>query len=209
MWHWGVRAMMKPLFTFLTCAALLSAGCSKTPPRVEAPGWNPRKLTDQLFTQADTDQDGHLTDEELKSVASVRSSLPRIDSDGDGKLSQDEVEARFRLYREMRVGVTEKQIQVIYRRQPLADARVKLVPEDFLGEVIQSAEGTTDMDGIVRPVTTGADLEGVQLGFYRVEVECESANLPDRFRSDSSLGIEISPISEGTDSYGPITLELK
>ena len=49
----------------------------------------------------------------------------------------------------------------------------------------------------------------MQLGFYRVEVSSEQLALPARFGTNTELGLEVSPISEGVDAYGPILIELR
>jgi hypothetical protein len=83
----------------------------------------------------------------------------------------------------------------------LEGANVKLVPEQFLGDVAIGASGTSNPAGMVVPSIAEADypagqryLRGmVYPAVYRVEVTHPRKSIPPRYNTQSILGVEIAP----------------
>ncbi len=77
--------------------------------------------------------------------------------------------------------------------KPLANVRVRYVPEDFLQDAVQAAEGVTDQNGVAKPSVPAdklpADLSGVavmQQGYYRVELNAPDGSIPSDYSGASS-----------------------
>ncbi len=157
----------------------------------------------------DVDRSDALDEKELQRAPGLAASLPHLDTNQDHKIAPDELQARLKLYEELQTGLRAKTFRVTLRGRPLADAKLKLIPEQFLEGVIEPAEGMTDASGTVVPQTATYDIPAVRLGFYRVEIESDTAKIPEKYHKDSMLGVEISPISEGYESGGTISLDLK
>lgn len=173
--------------------ALLASGCNRGPEPMKAPSWAPEALTDAAMQQLDKNSDGQLSKEELAAAPGLQyaASQPGVDKNNDGKLSRDEVLGRFVSYVESRVAFRPFQVEVLLGGRPVPDAEVKLVPEDFLGDVIPTATTTTGPDGRGYVVSEGSP-EFVRIGMYRLEVSAPNAKLPAK----TNLGVEVSPYTD-------------
>jgi hypothetical protein len=195
------------------CIALLAlvAGCSQTPSRVEAPSWDPGDFADAILEKLDKNADGAVDMTEVAAAPGLAWGAQYIDTDKNGKFNRDELVARFELYLTRRVGLTSKQLQLSYKGRPLSGAKVTFVPDFFLADVIEPATGEADSEGMVNPVTQGAEVPGVRAGYYRVVVESPNVKVPAKYASADStpLGVEISGIGDDPRSYGTIQLVLR
>ena len=179
-------------------------GCSRAPTRIAAPGWDPAAFADAILAKLDKNGDASLDKSELTVAPGLAWGSKAIDTDKNGSLSRDELVARFELYKKMRIGVASKQFQVFHNNRPLAGVKLQLVPEFFLDQVIETASGETSADGYLDPVVAGLDPPGMRVGYYRVVVEAPSAKIPTKYSSaeTTTLGVEVSPVSDGQASYG-------
>jgi hypothetical protein len=176
---------------------VLLAGCgSQRPARVPIPDWDPPGFADAILPKLDTNGDGLIDQRELNTAPGLAAGARRIDSDRDGKLSRDELAARFAKYRDRQLGLTSKEFRVTHNGRPLVGAEVRLVPEFFLNDVIEPATGTTIGQGIVRPSVAGQPMALLAPGYYRVEVTSPSGKLAPMFNSATNLGVEVSPFSD-------------
>src|SRR5262249_21344908 len=76
--------------------ALFLAGCSGgQPAAVEMPAFSPEDAAGQAMAQYDTNKDGFLDDEELKRCPALRGAVSKIDKNGDGKLTKEEIVQRL------------------------------------------------------------------------------------------------------------------
>lgn len=197
-----------------SCAAILLcclvSGCSGAPSRVAAPSWEPEGLADAIMAKLDEDADSSLSATELTGAPGLAWGARYIDSDKNKSISRDELVSRFTMYKEMRLGIKTKQLQLSYKGRPVGGAKVTLVPEFFLDGIIESASGETLPEGIVDPIIPGEDLPGVRAGYYRVVVESPRVKIPQKYGSaeTTTLGVEISPVSDDPRSYGMIQLVL-
>jgi hypothetical protein len=196
-------------FVFVVLASV--AGCSQRPSRIDAPTWDPDGFADAIMAKLDTNTDGSLAASELTAAPGLEWGARYIDTDKNQQLSREELVARFETYRNRREGLTNKQLQLSYKGRPVGGAKVTLVPEFFLADVIEPATGETPPEGIFNPITQGAEVPGVRAGFYRVVVESPNVKIPAKYTSADStpLGVEISSSSEDPRSYGTIQLVLR
>jgi hypothetical protein len=186
-------------------------GCSNKPSRIEAPSWDPDGFADAIMEKLDKNSDASLDQAELAGAPGLAWGAIYIDTDKNKSLSRDELVARFQRYVDMRVGLTSKQIQFSYKGRPLGGAKVTLVPEFFLTDVIEPASGEVAPEGIVGPITEGAEVPGVRAGYYRVVVESPNVKIPAKYSSADTtpLGVEISSLESDARSYGTIQLALR
>lgn len=149
---------------------------------------------------ADADKDGFLSDQELTSVPGLKAGIKTIDTDGDGKISQAEVESRIQLYADRKTAILPCMLTITYKGKPLMDANVKLVPEPFLEGVIEPAEGTSDFDGSVLMKMPNNAIDGVRCGFYRIEVTSADKQISSKYNVATEIGYEAAP-----EGYPPQT----
>jgi len=181
-------------------AMLLLAGCSGRPARVypdAIAGDAPQKAM-ELY---DTDHDGFIDGAELDKVPGLKAALKQVDTNGDGKISADEIAARIKVWKDSKIGRTTLSVPVTHNGAPLAGAKVRLVPESFLGSALHTAEGTTDKGGVARvsaqPRDAG-DVPGLSPGFYRVEITKEGDNIPAKYNTATTLGLEVGAMDQAT-----------
>jgi hypothetical protein len=195
------------------CIALvaLAAGCSQAPPRVKAPSWDPDNFADAILEKLDKNSDGAVDMTEVTAAPGLAWGAVYIDTDKNKSLSREELVARFEQYKNLRLGLTSKTMQLSYKGRPVVGAKVSLVPEFFLEGVVEPASGETVVDGTFNPQTQGMDLTGVRAGYYRIVVDAPSAKLPAKYASAESTaaGVEISPLNADQRSYGHLQVVLR
>ena len=187
---------MKRVGVFFTVLFLTAwqSGCSG-PSRIAAPAWDPPANSDAAMQLWDQNQDGLLDAEELTQCPGLRSDLPAIDSDQDGTISRDELQARLEAFEQNQTGLKAAYFRVKLNGKPLADAQIRLIPEEFLQGIIQPASGKTNRGGVVRPQAETFDIHAMQVGYYRVEVESSSITSEEQKNSVASLGTVVEPFS--------------
>jgi hypothetical protein len=183
-------------------------GCLGRQSRIAAASWDPDTAADDAMTQLDKDGDGQLSAEELDAAPGLKYCVKQLDADENGKLSRQEVYDRIKLYQDLKVGLADFSCQVFYKKKPLANATLRLVPEPFLGAVVKSAVGTSMRGGQVRVITEGEDNPGAPIGMFRVEITSPDVKIPAKYNTETTLGVEVSPVTNPYQS-GPITFDLK
>lgn len=152
--------------------------------------------------QLDSNKDGVLDGKELERCPALKQALKRFDRNQDGKLTFEEIEERFALYKDSRIGLFEAIVKVTLDGKPLAGATVTIEPEAFLGPGIKAASGTTDERGAARLQVTGADRPGCHFGLYRVRISLKDSagreSLASRYNEISTLGMEVAPDLRGS-----------
>jgi hypothetical protein len=178
--------------------ALLLAGCSGgQPAAVEPPAFSPEDAAGQAMTQYDTNKDGFLDDEELKRCPALRGAVSKIDKNGDGKLTKEEIVQRLASIQATKAGLVGFPCQVLMNDSPFAGAKVTFVPEKFMGPNFKPASGVSDAEGNVQLTVEGLNAAGVQPGYYRIEVskvnDAGKETLPARYNTATTLGQEVAP----------------
>jgi len=165
-------------------------------------------MAKRAIVELDKDGDGKLSMEELDAAPGLKYCAKQLDTDGDGSLSQDEIKARISLYQKMKVGLTAFECTVLYNKRPLVGAKVRLVPEPFLGDVIKPLESVSKKGGQVGFAAEGINMSVVPIGMYRVEITSTDVEIPDKYNVNTTLGVEVSAV---TDPYhqGPVVFQLK
>jgi hypothetical protein len=194
---------MKDLaWLLLVLAASLSAwGCR----RIQPPSIDPGTAAAQAMAEYDQNKDGFLDGMELARCPGLRSALPELDKDKDGKLSRAELEAALEGLAEGKVGLLAVRCTARLDNMPLVGATVTFEPEPFLAGKIKPATGTTDKDGSAPMKTEGAAITGCQVGVYRVRISLRGPDgkesVPERYNAKSELGVFISPRDRGLHTF--------
>ena len=188
------------LMISVVVAADALLGCSRGPTAIRVPPIQPEAAAEGALLLYDKNGDGLLSADELASCPALVDALKNhIDKNNDQRLSKEELTERFAMWAHGGVGLSYLICRVTVGGRPLAGAQVKLVPESFFGDVIQPAEGTTGSSGSARLAIDKSNLpsdlqsfRGVQQGLYRVEITHQSVNIPAKYNTDTTLGVEVS-----------------
>ncbi len=186
------------------CAVLIAAsGCSGRPGRLPPPGI-PAEAGQEAVTKYDANGNGAIDGDELSKVPALKATLARVDKNGDGQVSAEEVDERIAAWQKSKLAITRSIVTVRRNGRPLAGATITIVPESFLGPSVKSATGITDATGSASlQISSNPDERGVHLGFYRVKVTKPDAGgkeqIPARFNSETTLGAEI--IGDAVDMF--------
>jgi hypothetical protein len=201
----------RPIPIMAGCSlAMLLIGCSRNKPTgVDIPDWNPAGLASTILEKLDKNGDSFVDKGELAEAPGLSSGTRFIDKDGDGQLGREELEARFAMYRDRRVGQKAQELRITHNGRPLVGAEVRLVPEFFLDGIIEPATGTTIFEGMVRPTIADQQAALMNPGYYRVEVTSPSVALPAKFNTATIVGVEVSPFADEPASAGKIEIQLR
>lgn len=181
-----------------TRIAILIAGClffaNGCERALERPDFDPAQSGADAITAYDTDGDGKLSEEEIETCPGLVEAAPRVDADNDGFITAEEIADRVEYYRTASVAVISGSIRVTSKGKPLQFATVTFEPESFLGEEFQPCVGETDNFGDAFISREGAEFPGIYLGFYRVKVskldKKGKETIPEKYNVHSELGYE-------------------
>ncbi|WP_148074640.1 EF-hand domain-containing protein [Bythopirellula goksoeyrii] len=167
-------------------------------------------MANKAISEFDKNGDSKLSEEELSSAPGLKYCSKQLDSegDGDGSLNSEEIASRISQYVKMRVGLTPFDCKILLNKRPLVGAKVRLIPESFLVEALDSLEGTSNEGGLVQFTPEDINMSVVPPGMYRVEVTSSELEIPEEYNVKTTLGVEVSSIP---DSYheGQVTFFLK
>lgn len=165
------------------------------PPRID-----PAQAGSAAIEQYDADGDGELSREELGKVPGILGVMGQYDLDGNSKVSAEEISSRLRQWEDSNIGIMSAGCRVTLDGAGLEGAVVKLIPEEFLGEYVKPASGTTKAGGgaalSIDPDDLPSDqqmVRGVQRGIYKIEVTHPSKSIPPQYNLQTTLGQEIVP----------------
>jgi len=192
---------------------LSQSGCSSRAPL--KPELSPTESAAKALEEYDEDSSGSISEEEAEKAPGLLAAFGKIDSDGDGEVTADEIEKRIIYYQTSTSWVINGTCKVRYKGRPLEGADVVFEPESFLGESFQPCSGVTDERGEVF-ITRQADPEavrGIYLGFYRVRISKAKANgkemIPAKYNEETTLGFEANNDVPEDAMYSGIPFNLK
>jgi hypothetical protein len=162
----------EPRRKYLLAFWIALAGCGGPSASVSVPDhFPPEKVAEVALATYDANSDGKIAGAELEKSPSLQSALPRLDTSNDKAISADEIMQRMQVY-EKQSTLIATTVQVLSNAQPLAGATVRLEPEPFMGEDLESYVVLTGESGSGVPeiAETGELKTGLPLGFYRVTI---------------------------------------
>lgn len=166
------------------------------------PPISPTSSAQQAVDLLDKNGDGLLDESELADSPGIRAALGRYDTDGDGKVSSEEIAARLTSLVAAGSPWVSVDCQIFFDGRPLTDAQVRFVPAPFLKDALRPASGTTNRQGRVQPAVADEalpeDKKGLHImqpGLYQVEVEHPKIQQPHK-----PLGCEIDVVARGGTS---------
>jgi len=193
----------------LTGLALLAAGCSGGGDQ-KVPTISPRDAANQALAEYDTNKDGALDAKELEACPAMLGALKRLDKDGDGRVTADEIADRLTFFKEQGA-LSDVSVELMFDGRPVQGATVTLVPEKFMGSAAKSASAVTDEMGAGYFKTEGSEYVQVPLGYYRVQVSKNTQGretIPSKYNAQTVLGYEVSPDVEGRGTGNTLRLRL-
>lgn len=158
---------------------------------------------------ADKNGDRTLDEKELDALPGVKAALRALDSNENKSLEEAELVARLQLYRDMRTAYRRKSVLVRYQGRPLVQAKVHLEPEAFVASILEPADGVTDASGIAAMKAASIDMDVMRVGFYRAQITSDAVQLPEKYNTKTTLGLETSPVSDGELSPDLVQFDLK
>ncbi len=177
-------------------ASSLLPGCSGGD-NLTFPTYSPDESAKQAMAEYDTNHDGFLDAKELERCPALKNGLDSMDTDGNHRLSAEEIAARIQVYQDSQVALKATGCRVHLDGKPLQGATVTYVPEKFMGSSIKPASGVSDERGSVLLIVDNEKLAGVQPGLYRVQISKKNASgqetIPVRYNQDTILGAEVYP----------------
>jgi len=136
----------------------LLAGCNLSRQGIEVPQWDPSAAADRAMSEYDSNGDGQLSRDELQACPGLLSAIAAIDRDGDGSVSADELKASLQELRQNEAALVEVRCVVTRGRRPLEGATVTLVPESLMGDAFRPASGVTSRNGTTIPTVADEEL---------------------------------------------------
>jgi hypothetical protein len=167
----------------------LSSGCGGST-RAQLRNYDPPAATAKAMELNDPNGDGKIAGDELTQCPALSVSMRRIDTDRDGALSRDELQARFEAI-DAQSDMVAVSVRVTLKDRPLPGAKVTLTPAPFMGEGLQDHAGTTDSEGGCLLAGSVVELPGIPAGFYHARIVHEGSNI------DTVRGCEIADDASG------------
>ncbi|MCH2114224.1 MAG: hypothetical protein MK171_04855 [Pirellulales bacterium] len=191
------------IFRFYGLLVVVPALCGCQPgggSAIKPPSVDPAGAAEAAIQAHDADGDGKLSRTELVGCPGLLVSISKYDTNGDRHLGEEEVSSRLASMYSGGVGLTIRQCSVLVGGRPLSGATVRLIPEEFLGGAVLTAEGVTDVNGQAQLAVDDAKLpadqrglDAMQPGVYRVEITHPNRKIPKRYNSETTLGHEVHP----------------
>ena len=176
-------------------AVLVFAGCGQPGPQLleaPVPNYDPEATARAMLAEFDRDGNGSLDPAEVRACPALARAFMAFDTNGDRRLSLDELRARVRAYAASATGSVGVGCLVRLDDRPLDGATVTFVPEPCMGAALKPAVGTTDADGRCAEYRIdGKTYRGLAPGLYQIRVTRDGAALPARFNTQTMLGREV------------------
>jgi hypothetical protein len=201
----GARDVLKgQLMLILVCGAigiLASLGCTTHPRAVKPPKYDAQAFASALLQRCDADGDDSLNKQEAEGAPGILSGWSKYDTNGNGAVSRDELQARVEHWSSLGDGLIPITCDLRLRGRRIGNVQVKLVPDEAFDGVVQPAMTISDPNRAtflsIPPdlkLPEHSKLTGMQYGLFRVEVSHPSMNLVP---AAESRGVDIGPVDQG------------
>jgi hypothetical protein len=185
----------------LLSSFVLHVGCDFGPSRVAPVSIDASSASRQALELYDKNGDGAIDGAELDAVPGIKKNLSHYDSNSDGRVTADEIAARLNDWAAQKLALMGCSYIVTLDGQPLEEATITMVPEQYLGPNVKPATGITAPNGLARmshadedlPKTAnGRPMAGVKSGTYKVQITHPSRKIPAKYNSATELGEEVA-----------------
>jgi hypothetical protein len=206
-----VRVLDQAFLAAALFAIAATIGCNSRPGRISPPSVDADSAASEAMKLLDKNSDGKLDGGELAASPGLASAKERYDADHGGSLDEAEIAAGIRRWSEGKLGAASVPYVIQWNGAPLTGAEVKLIPEPFLGDAVKGAVGVERRGSAFLSVKPEDRPSGapnapiVQPGLYRVEITHPSVQIPAKYNTSTTLGVEIA---QDTLSTGGITWSL-
>jgi hypothetical protein len=174
---------------------MAATGCSSKDTgarEAPVPKYDPDGIAKAAMAEFDKNNDGVLDPAELRVCPALYLAIAEIDTNGDKKLSADEIRKRVEVYAASPTGSIPVTCMVRLDNRALTGAAVTFDPEQCMGQSLKQATGTTDNEGqCAEYEIDGKTYRGLAAGLYRIRVTKDGVSIPARFNSQTTLGREI------------------
>jgi hypothetical protein len=174
---------------------LAVAGCSSKDTAVRdapVPKYDTDAINQSVMSEYDKNRDGSLDTTELRACPALYGALAAIDTNGDKRLSKDEISKRIEAYAAGTTGSIPVTCTIRLDGEPLPDATVTFDPEPCMGGALKPATAKTNESGqCTEYQIEGKTYSGLAAGLYRIRVTKDGASIPTRFNTQSILGQEV------------------
>jgi len=175
----------------LVCGCFLClTGCSGSTKRVKQPVYSSAPGS-AAISAYDSNSDGAIAEKEFDSVPGLRASLAQVDTNGDDRITAEEIDDRVNAWKESRIGQMAAICEVTLDGKPLTNAKVVFDPESFVGSDLPSGSGTTGETGMVG-ISQSETKPGLPPGWYKIRVTSPDREIPARYNSQTTLGCEVA-----------------
>lgn len=187
-------------------ALAFTVGCSGSPGALYPPRVNAASAAKAALRESDRDGDGKLSKQEWSASPVLAAVAKRYDTNGDSMLDVAEIRQGIEEWQANAVGPRSVSFTVRLDGRPLPGATVRLVPASFFGPDVKEASDETGPNGGGHLTMAPEDMPKhapkiplVQPGLYRVEIRHPSRNVPARYNTETTLGIEITSSNPGPE----------
>jgi hypothetical protein len=174
---------------------MVVAGCDGKPKALRPTKVNAATAAAKAMAMYDANQDGKISGDELEKCRSLKAIAK------NGEVTADMIVEQIKQWQNRGPGRVPVGIAVLHNGKPLAGASVKLVPEEFLTDLV-TAVGTTNATGAAPmsvPTSGPAEPKGASIGFYRIEITKEGESIPAKYNTETTLGAAV--LGETTEAF--------
>jgi hypothetical protein len=175
---------------------LFLVGCSRGPTAFTVPKVDVEAAATKAIELYDKNGDQLLGKDELAKCPALLAKLKLYDADNNGSIDHKEIAQHLGALLN-RTGGSQLNALVLFKGQPLKDAKVVMEPEPFLGGTVSAAEGTTDGAGNAKmgiPAELAPEhlrkFKVVHYGVFKVRITHPTAKIPAKYNTDTELGYE-------------------
>jgi len=165
----------------------------------------------------DVDADGRISGEELAKCPAVRNLRDKyvadakimirkggkdnavqrqLDEDG---VTVEMIQQTIQGWLDHKVGRVGYFCNVFHNGKPFGGAKLRLVPERFLGSGFREAVGIVEANGNCNVSVPDIQPRGITVGFYRVEITKDGEDIPVKFNKETIFGAAVSgPVVDGS-----------
>jgi hypothetical protein len=173
------------------------------------PHIDPSTAATKALELLDKNSDSFIDQQELAASPGLAEGRSRVDIDQDGRISSDELAARFAYWNQSISRIVCPELEITLNRRPVPMAQVVFLPEPFLADWLEEVQASTDEFGRCTP-RISRDLPGVNMGYYRVQVTKQRGGkqlVAAQFNTQTQIGVEFCD-DRPADEHQLIRLQL-